>query len=94
MDWCNFIKDYGQFKEACAKVAFYMKDVDPHFEDVDIWTIEEYYGTHIVEGYCLKTREGYSPITVQFDIDLLGYSDYELAKYVHATIEGFLEGTL
>ena len=90
--WYNFIKDYEKFKEACEKVAFYLKDINPYFENVDVWIIEEYSGTHVVEG--LYIREGYSTIKVQFDIDLLGYSDYELAKYVQATLEGELEGTI
>lgn len=86
MDWNEFSKSYKMFAEKCKQVAEYLKDVDPEFAHVDIWAIGS---SDSVEGFVLGSNR-----KLEFDADLLGYSDYELAKYVQASLEGELSGTV
>lgn len=86
MDWSEFSKSYKVFAEKCKVVAEYLKSVDPEFAHVDVWTIGSY---DLIEGFVLSSNR-----RLAFDADLLGYSDYELAKYVQASLEGELSGTV
>lgn len=86
MDLNEFSKFYEVFAKKCKRVAEYLRDVDPEFAHVNVWTIGS---SDCVEGFVLGSNR-----KLKFDADLLSYSDYELAKYVQASLEGELSGTV